>query len=402
VREPGRLLLILLLALGVRVGWGASRPSDRAAIGQLPDQREYLELADNLLQGRGLHFFDPRFGGEVYAYRTPGYPAFLAACGASPGAARIAQALLDTSTVLAMYLLARRWLAVGPSLWAAILVAVNPFLIYFSGLILSETLFTAMLAWGMVLLLRPPLAAKHGYLLGGLLLALAVLVRPSGIALPALLGTAAGFLNRRNPRAYRGLPLRVGISMALLTAATLAPWAYRNHRVLGRWIWTSTNGGITAYDGFHDRATGASDQRFTVGLAGVAGLDEAGRDAFFAAESSRWIRSHPGRAMELAGVKVLRTWSPLPLSAEFGRPLYRWIGGLYALPLDILAIAGLCFGRIPRGAKGFLMIPAIYITVIHAASVGSLRYRLPAEPMLAVVCCQLPAARCQRAQTTDG
>ena len=32
-------------------------------------------------------------------------------------------------------------------------MAVNPFLIYFSGLILSETLFTAMMVWGMVLLL---------------------------------------------------------------------------------------------------------------------------------------------------------------------------------------------------------------------------------------------------------
>ena len=86
MREPRRLLLILLLALSIRMGWGLSRSSDRVVIEQLPDQREYLELADNLLHGRGLHFFDPRFGGEVYAYRTPGYPVFLAVCG---GSARI-------------------------------------------------------------------------------------------------------------------------------------------------------------------------------------------------------------------------------------------------------------------------------------------------------------------------
>ena len=401
VREPRRLLLILLLALAVRVGWGLSRSSDRAAIEQLPDQREYLELADNLLHGRGLHFFDPRFGDEVYAYRTPGYPAFLAACGGSPRVVRMVQALLDTSTVLAMYLLARCWLTVGQSLWAAAIVAVNPFLVYFSGLILSETLFTAMLAWGMVLLVRPrrqPLATgwfQSNTLAGGLILALAVLVRPSGIGLPVLLGIGAGFLNRPKPVAYREWPLVSGMCMVLLTAAVLAPWAYRNHRVLGRWVWTTTNAGITAYDGFNDQATGASDQRFASHLAGISQMNEVPRNDFFAAQASQWARSHPIRAIQLGITKILRTWSPVPLSVEFGRPLYQWIGGLYSLPLGILVITGLSFGRMPQGVKVFLMIPAIYITAIHAMSVGSLRYRLPAEPMLAVVSCQLSVVSCR-------
>jgi 4-amino-4-deoxy-L-arabinose transferase-like glycosyltransferase len=390
------LLLILLLALAVRLGWGLSRSSDRAVIEQLPDQREYLELADNLLHGRGLHFFDPRFGGEVYAYRTPGYPVFLAACGGSARVARMMQALIDTSTVLAMYLLARRWLPAGQSLWAAAIVAVNPFLVYFSGLILSETLFTAMLAWGMVLLVRPsPLAAgwfQSNMLCGGLILALAALVRPSGIGLPVLLGIGTGFLNRPKAGTYRVRSLGLGISMLLLTGAVFAPWAYRNHRVLGRWIWTTTNAGITAYDGFNDQATGASDQRFAVHLAGISRMNEMGRNDFFAAQASQWGRSHSLQAIQLALSKILRTWSPVPLSAEFGRPLYRWIGGLYGLPLGLLTILGLYFGRMPRGTKVFLLIPAIYITAIHAMSVGSLRYRVPAEPMLAVLGCQLLVA----------
>jgi hypothetical protein len=89
--------------------------------------------------------------------------------------------------------------------------------------------------------------------------------------------------------------------------------------------------------------------------------------------------------VELALIKVARTWSPVPLSAEFGRPLYRWVAGLYALPFDILVILGLWYGRIPRSAKVFLLIPAIYFTLVHAMSVGSLRYRLPAEPPMAVI-----------------
>ena len=104
------LMLILLSGLGVRLGWVLTRPSDDATLEQLPDQREYLEVARSFLGGEGFSFADPRFGQRVYAYRTPGYPLFLAACGGNVRIARVAQALIDAGTVLAVYLLALRWL----------------------------------------------------------------------------------------------------------------------------------------------------------------------------------------------------------------------------------------------------------------------------------------------------
>ena len=85
----------------------------------------------------------------------------------------------------------------------------------------------------------------------------------------------------------------------------------------------------------------------------------------------------------------------MPLSAEFGRPFYKIVGALWAVPFDVLVILGCSYGRLPRSAKVFLLIPAIYFTVVHALSVGSLRYRLPAEPpmgVIAVAGCQLLVA----------
>lgn len=380
------LLLVLAAALMVRLGWGLTRPSDAASIEQLPDQREYMELASNLLHHHTFTLYDPRFDQSVAAYRTPGYPLFLAACGAKPMVGRIAQAFVDTSTALAMYLLARRWMSERAGVLAAALVAFNPFLIYFSGLLLSETLFVSMLAWGMVLL-------QYNGLLGGWVLALSVLVRPSAVGLPVILGTAAALLNRERRGAYpKEWPLPPATTQVLLTIVVLLPWAYRNHRVLGHWVWTTTNGGITAYDGFNPDATGASDQRFTTRLPGLKHAGEVERDEYFRQEATHWARQNPPRVMELAVVKVLRTWSPVPLSAEFGRPLYQLAGALWAVPFDVLVILGCCFGRLPRSAKVFLLIPAIYFTAVHALSVGSLRYRLPAEPpmaLLAVASCQL-------------
>ena len=59
--------LLFMLALGLRVTWAWSRGNSDAAIDPLPDQREYLSLAQNLLEHRQFRFFDPRFGREVRA-----------------------------------------------------------------------------------------------------------------------------------------------------------------------------------------------------------------------------------------------------------------------------------------------------------------------------------------------
>ncbi len=170
----------------------------------------------------------------------------------------------------------------------------------------------------------------------------------------------------------------------------LAPWAYRNahHPQLRSWIWTTTNSGITTYDGFHDRATGASDQKpFLQEMRTLLSrMDEVERDAFLSQQAHQWIRAHPIQSLKLMGIKILRTWSPFPLSNEYGsRPLYVVIGLCYGVPFDLLILLGLWKGKLPRTAKVLLLIPAIYFTGIHALSVGSLRYRIPFEPPMAVI-----------------
>ena len=411
-----RLTILLAAALAVRLAWAIAQPVTDGAIDRLPDQAEYLALGRNLLHGQGLKFFDPRFAEEVWAFRTPGYPLLVAACGGSVRTVRVAQAFLDTSTVLAIYLLARRWLRSGASLVAAGVVAVNPFLIYFTGLILTETLFTAMLAWGMVLLLgradtetnRSTAVGWGGtflWLTGVLLLVLSILVRQSAIALPLVLVVVAALVNRRQGAPYhRRWPLPVGATVVLLTLLALLPWAWRNYRVLGRWVWTTTNGGITLYDGLNPDATGASDQSFVRSMPQLRAMGEVGRSEYLSDLATQFARQQKRRAVELAGLKAARTWSPVPLSQEYGDWKYRAVGLLYTLPLYLAVLLGLLRGggsgpALPPAAKVFLLLPAIYFTAVHMISVGSLRYRVPSEPPMAVIAASvaaLPAASWKR------
>lgn len=427
----GLITLLLLAALALRLGWGLSRPASDAALAALPDQVEYLALARNLLDGQGLSFVDPRFGDRVHAFRMPGYPLWIAALGASVRGVRAAQAVLDTATVLAVYLLGRRMqdaighagprhLTDAPALLAAALAAFNPLLIYFSGLLLSETLVVAMIAWGMLLLAHGfagPRERPPWWLGGGLMLALSALVRPSGALLPIVLGAgalrlrqaarrvarqAARRVDAADPSSARGIALAtMALTMALLVGLSLAPWALRNFLILHRAIWTDTNAGITLYDGYNPAATGASDQRFVYEMPELKRMNELERSAYLASKAQEFIAGHPGRASQLALAKTLRTWSPIPLSEQFGNPLYRLVLLAYAAPLDLLVIVTLLRRQAPGAVKLFLLTPAIYFTLVHALTIGSLRYRLPAEPALAVLAglAILPRAVQKNAQT---
>lgn len=392
IRVDRPLLWLVLAAFVVRLAWGLHQPAeiDRK---NLPDQADYLELGRNLLAGRGLVMHDDRFGQDVYAFRMGGYPLLIAACGADVRAVRVVQAALDASIVAAVYILARRWMSRRAGLIAAGLVAVNPFLIYFSGLILSETLFAAMLAWGVLLLTSD---ARRKWIWGAVLLALSIYVRPSAVALPVVLAVAAGGLGRDgSAKAAPTRWLTRPATVAAFVVVALLPWAIRNRLVLGQWIWLTTNGGITRYDGFNPtNSTGGSDQSFVFSRElqhlRRPELREVERDAAYARRANEWIvetlRTRPLWLVELTARKIARTWSPVPLSQEYGgRALYVAAAAAYSIPFDLLVLGGLFFGRLPRSAKTFLLLPALYFTLIHAASVGSLRYRVPIEPLLAIL-----------------
>jgi 4-amino-4-deoxy-L-arabinose transferase-like glycosyltransferase len=374
------MAVILTVALALRLGWALAEPRTPAAIDRLPDQREYLTLADGLLHGRGLRLYDARFGQDVLAYRLPGYPLLVAACGGSVLGVRLLQAALDVGTVAAVFLLGRRLSGRAVGLGAAMWLAVNPLYVYFSGLVLTETAFAAALAWGTYGL------ARRSTALAASCFAVAVYVRPTAIALGPILAivSAAQWVvpNRDGRRAYQW---RAAWVVPLAIFLTLAPWACRNLQRLGAPIWTTTNDGITLYDGFHDGATGASDQRFLEGLPGLRTMNEVDRSRDLARRARAWAMGHLGELPGLCWRKVARGWSPVPLSAEFGRPLYRWIGGTYAVPFDLCCLLGLCGRRVGWPGKLLLVTPAVVLTAVQVLTVGSIRYRMPAEASLAVL-----------------
>src|SRR5207237_8470358 len=101
------------------------------------------------------------------------------------------------------------------------------------------------------------------------------LARPGSVGLPVALALLTTGANRSGPGPYqKKWPVPVGSTALALTLLMLLPWGYRNYRVLGRIVFTSTNSGFTLYDGFNPDASGASDQDFVRQMPQLKGMNE--------------------------------------------------------------------------------------------------------------------------------
>ena len=376
---------VLVAAVAVRVAWGLVAPTPIAA---LPDQGEYLEIAQNVLGGRGFVLVDERYAIEqtLRAQRMPGYPLFVAMLGAEPAVVRVVQALVEASTALAAFLIAWRMGCGRWSIVAAIGVAMHPYLAYFSTLVLTETLFTALLAWGVWALL-----ARRWWVAAALMVA-ATYLRPSGAVLWLAMvlvrsGVGDSPASGPDPRQASRLPHKhVGPMFwaMLVLGIGLSPWIIRNALVLGAFVPTTTNGGITLYDGWNlDNTAGGSDQSFVRFMPELSLMGEVERSRYLRHKAVEAAQRDPWRTAELGFRKVARTWSPVPLSD--GRLTVRIVGGVFVVSLFLLALLGLARGPGGFTKKALLLTPIVVLTLLHAASVGSMRYRLPIDPLLCVL-----------------
>lgn len=379
------LLVVWLLAGSARVGWTGWRwsqaPEPAGAGLVFPDELDYWTCATNLAEGRGLADVDGR-----RATRMPLYPWLLSLVVDMPDGTwwfRIAQGLLGALVAPLIALLAWRLGGLRVAWLAGFAAAFDPYLVYFSGLLLTEALFTAALAAFFVV--AWPLGIPDGrgrtwrWLPAGVIFAVMVYLRPSVVGLLPLWGLCVSVSARRAIGNFAGLVL-----MSLILAAALGPWAWRNDRVLGEPILLTTRTGISLYDGLGPRADGSSNLAFTRDMAAHE-LGEAEWDRWFRNEALKTIWADPARVARLALIKAGRTWDPLPHAAEAQSTGVRIISGVWTIGVYALALAGLVIWRRHRGVLGYLLLPAIYLTLIHMVFVGSIRYRLPAMPLIELI-----------------
>jgi 4-amino-4-deoxy-L-arabinose transferase-like glycosyltransferase len=294
-------------------------------------------------------------------------------------------------TVVLTAYLGRSLAGVRVGLVAAIVVALSPFMIAADGSLMAESLFIALTTAAVLAAVR---ARRTGgpawFVLVGLLLGLATLTRSDGLIVALVLVPVAAWCSG-------GAVLRrVGVAALALAVAVgvLVPWVVRNSDALGETTLLSNNSG-SLISGANCDATYRGGQ-----LAGwevtcvplPEGVTEVERTAEQRRAGIDYAKEHWLRAGLVAPLRVVRgwgLWSPgALLDAEVvesrTRPM-QTVGWVASLALLGLAAWGTVVMVRDRKEVALLLAMVGAATLILMTSWGNQRFRLVAEPELAVL-----------------
>jgi 4-amino-4-deoxy-L-arabinose transferase-like glycosyltransferase len=225
-------LVALLPRLYVAIAWSRE---------PVWDGHYYHLGAERLAAGLG-YSEDALVGGHVVWRPWVHYPVgysfilsiFYRLLGPALLVAPVLNAMLGAGVAAVVHRLGRFFTTSGRAKVAAALVALHPGLIAYSPLVMTEILATLLLLVAGLSVLALPQGIR-GYLVAGVLLGLASLVRPESLlALPLLL------LMSRRPYARSLLHALAALGVAFVV---ILPWTYRNCERLDGCALVSTNGG---------------------------------------------------------------------------------------------------------------------------------------------------------------
>jgi 4-amino-4-deoxy-L-arabinose transferase-like glycosyltransferase len=371
IRRQQFILAAMAVALALRVAWGIYLDPHQL---YFPDSQQWNRIALNFLSGNGLILDE-----GAKALRPPVYSLFLSFIYFVFGkenllAVRIIQALVSSCTCLIVYLLGKRLFNATAAKIAMAACAIYPFFVYYSGAILTETLFIFILSLIMLFL------SARRFAWAGIFFGLGILCRTELVVF-FFFALAGMFIIMRKREA-----LRRAIVMTAITGAILFPWTLRNYRVFHEFVPLTTMSGYTFYEGNGPRnPTGGPVDPRTV--PDTQGMSETEKDRFLKQEAMRAIRENPRRMTGLLWSKFKRLWN---IRLNTNDPAYASRLTVLAsmisfTPLLILFILGLVVSWKRRRELIYVYFLILHTTAINLAFVSSLRYRLPLEPFMIIV-----------------
>jgi len=372
------LVLLCFAAFAVRVWFGLGLTGHVAG-----DAPAYDALARSLAEGRG--YVAPH-SGQPTAYRAPGYPFFLAAIYTIfPGAGfrflRILQAALSACTIPLVYALARHCGERRVALLAAALFAFYPSSIYFSALLITETL--ALFAFTLFLLLLAR-AIREEQDKGGIwwhaacgaVLGLATLIRPITLLLPFYLLALFLIFPLQAPLRTRGI-----VYLLLSFCLVLLPWSVRNYLCFDRFVPVSTTAGTVIWQGLQPDPRGYGFTPWEqIEQVLPEGLDEVEASRYLVRDALRFARRHPGRTLWLCGLKLASLVSPFDGRRCRLGSAYNPVYGIVLMTALWAGWQNLRTSPIARAA-GWVIL---YFVLMALVFYGSPRFRLSFEPLLIV------------------
>ncbi|MGH9245201.1 MAG: ArnT family glycosyltransferase [Acidimicrobiales bacterium] len=404
VSDRALLALVAVTVVGgvLRLAWVIV--ATRRPVG-FHDPTFYLQYAEAIARGDGF----VRPGGEPTAYYPVGYPALLAIPVALvvhtpipdnlPAVASGLNVVAGTVGVALMGVLGRRLVGPAAGTAAAAVVAFYPNLILHTAAVLTETVFCAVFAGVLVVLLwhRPDELSPRRIALGGALLGVATLIRPIVLVLLPAFALAWWWWRRRETD-------RLGRRLAILAVTcvgVVVPWTLRNAFVMDTVTFIGTNTGDNLCIGNNPEATGgfmlpdfcfgdfqeigdhhveARRNRALTGRAldwAVGHLDQQPRLVFW---RTFWTFAHDHDGLRAVQSYEEDQWVPSAWQTFLGTTS----DGYYfaAMGLGLLGLVRLA--RRPDPRLRFVAVAAVALTVTVWPFFGDARFHIPVSFLLCV------------------
>jgi 4-amino-4-deoxy-L-arabinose transferase-like glycosyltransferase len=245
------LLALLVIGLAARIaitnhgGWSTPLVSGS-------DSSEYDTCAWNLAQGHGYSGITPDVKGpdgqlleHLTAYRSPGtsvlWAGLFLAFGHSYSVLRLSQCILNALTILLIFGIGHKCFGDKVALLSAAIYAVWPTALYNTGQLASETLYTLLFCWFILVSLQ--FAERSSWprsIAAGVLLGLAMLTRGNAVLMVAMMIPWSVWQFRKTPRnIFRGL------AIPFVALVMLVPWTIRNYYIFHAFVPFQTEGGDT-------------------------------------------------------------------------------------------------------------------------------------------------------------
>jgi 4-amino-4-deoxy-L-arabinose transferase-like glycosyltransferase len=363
------------------------------------DAAQYDALGWNLAQGLGYRI--P--GGEPNVYWAPGFPALLAGVyaifGHSVAVIRIVQAILSALVVPLVAVMAARVFGRRTATTAALLCGFYPAFIGYSGLLLTETVFTLLLAVLVCWLLSLSRESSSTELLGlGALAGVMALCRAEMVLLPLFV-----FVALRVVFADRTATVKQVVLIYAAVVVTIAPWSMRNYAVTGEFIPLTIHGGdvlwISSYkeewlELYPDREPYKSM---------MAGRSDVEASKVLRSAGIRNIVEDPLGYAWLCVKRFPRLWigghSNLFAGMEDSTRGYleRRQYGLFLVKLALLILNSLlivlgaygaywAFAHHPGAIRSLIVLsaPVVFVTAIHFVLFSTPRFHVPVMPFMLI------------------
>lgn len=408
-REPwnfpieGFALVAVAFVVRAAYTWLAMGPGATAS----SDAATYDTVAWNLARGLGFAL-DGASGPYPTAFVPPVLPYVVSLLYRAVGHQFFAALLLQCAFGALVPLLVR---ALGNSMFgghvgrtAGWLAAVHPLLVFFSGYLLTESVFSLTLLLALLASAEWVKTPRRGRALGaGLLWGVAALTRPTALPLPILvalwswwpLGLIVGGRER----------VRQVALLALGMALVVGPWTLRNALEFRAFIPVTTGGGRSLLDANNPivwddpRLQGGATSVYTLEpyASQFRGRTEHEIDGLSARMARDFMAERLSQLPAMAAKKLARFWRLTAEGGATGRwarddsalsrlltvmdPLLVW--SLFSLPL---AIGGVALSL--RAARRlYQSLPLLVIGAFSLGAMlywGSLRLRVPVEPLVTV------------------